>query len=152
GYSMGGVIAQMLAHRHEQRLDGLVLCSTTAKWHDTRRERAFFSLLPTVTVPMALRRKNPVPDQRVSDDVAPDAVMHALGVDCPDVEVRRWAMGELRQTKMREIFQALNAVGHFDSTSWLGHIGVPTSVVVTDKDKWVPTSRQRAMAELIPGA
>jgi hypothetical protein len=46
----------------------------------------------------------------------------------------------------------LNAVGHFDSTGWLGEIDVPTSVVVTDKDSWVPTRRQRAMAAAIPGA
>ena len=46
GYSMGGVVAQLLWRRHPERVDGLVLCSTAANWHDTRRERAFFTLLP----------------------------------------------------------------------------------------------------------
>ena len=151
GYSMGGVIAQMLAHRHEQRLRGLVLCSTAAKWHDTRRERAFFSLLPTFTVPMALRNKG-LPTPHTDEETAEvAAAMLALSVDSPDVDVRRWALAEFRSTKMRAVLQALNAIGHFDSTPWLSRIRVPTSVVVTDPDSFVPTRRQRAMAALIPG-
>jgi pimeloyl-ACP methyl ester carboxylesterase len=153
GYSMGGVVAQMLAHRHQQRLDGLVLCSTAANWHDTRRERAFFSLLPTFTVPMALRRKPPEPGPRIDEDAAETAAaVLSLAADTDEIEVRRWAMAEFRSTKMGSVFHALNAVGHFDSTKWLGSITVPTSVVVTDKDSWVPTRRQRAMAALIPGS
>lgn len=152
GYSMGGVIAQMLAHRHEQRLSGLVLCSTAAKWHDTRRERAFFSLLPTFTVPMALRNKT-MPGPRTDEETAEvAAAMLALSVDTPEVDVRRWALAEFRSTKMRAVLQALNAIGHFDATPWLPRIRVPTAVVVTDPDSFVPTRRQRAMAALIPDA
>ena len=145
GYSMGGVVAQSLWRRHPERVAGLVLCSTAANWHDTRRERAFFSLLPTVTVPMALRRKVPV--ARIGEDMR--AVLTAA---TGDAEVRRWALKEFRSTKVSSLVAALHAIGRFDSTSWLGEIDVPTSVVVTDKDSWVPTRRQRAMAAAIPGA
>jgi 3-oxoadipate enol-lactonase len=145
GYSMGGVVAQVLWRRHADRVSGLVLCSTAANWHDTRRERAFFSLLPTVTVPMALRRR--VPMQRTEADV--HAVLTAATADA---EVRRWAMAEFRSTKVSSLMAALNAIGRFDSTPWLPEIDVPTSVVITDRDSWVPTRRQRAMAAAIPGA
>jgi pimeloyl-ACP methyl ester carboxylesterase len=145
GYSMGGVVAQSLWRRHPERVAGLVLCSTAANWHDTRRERAFFSLLPTVTVPMALRRKVPV--ARDGEDMR--AIITAATADG---EVRRWALQEFRSTKVTSLVAALHAIGRFDSTPWLGEIGVPTSVVVTDKDSWVPTRRQRAMAAAIPGA
>jgi 3-oxoadipate enol-lactonase len=145
GYSMGGVVAQSLWHRHPDRVDGLVLCSTAANWHDTRRERAFFSLLPTVTLPMALRRKIPTP--RPGDEMR--AILTAA---TDDVEVRRWALAEFRSTKVSSLVAALNAVGRFNSMPWLSQIDVPTSVVVTDKDSWVPTRRQRAMAAAIPGA
>lgn len=145
GYSMGGVVAQALWRRHPDRVNGLVLCSTAANWHDTRRERAFFSLLPTVTVPMALRRKVPV--QRLPLEMLP-----ALTASTDDSEVRRWALAEFRSTKVSSVVAALNAIGRFDSTPWLGQIDVPTAVVVTDKDSWVPTRRQRAMAAAIPGA
>jgi pimeloyl-ACP methyl ester carboxylesterase len=149
GYSMGGVVAQMLAHRHPERIEGLVLCSTASNWHDTRRERAFFTLLPTVSLPMSLRRK--VGASGV-DSSGATAAMLSLTVDTEDVEVRRWAMAEFRSTKVGALIAALNAVGHFDGTKWLGEIQVPTSVVVTDRDSWVPSRRQLAMAAAIPGA
>jgi 3-oxoadipate enol-lactonase len=145
GYSMGGVVAQLLWRRHPDRVDGLVLCSTAANWHDTRRERAFFSVLPTLTVPMALRRKVPVP--RAAAELLP-----ALSATTEDAAVRRWALSEFRSTKMTSVMAALNAIGHFNSMPWLHEVDVPTSVVVTDKDSWVPTRRQRAMAAAIPGA
>jgi pimeloyl-ACP methyl ester carboxylesterase len=121
------------------------LCSTAANWHDTRRERAFFSLLPTVTVPMALRRKVPTP--RIAEDMR--AVLTAA---TEDTEVRRWALSEFRSTKVSSLVAALNAVGHYNSMPWLNEIDRPTAVVVTDRDSWVPTRRQRAMAAAIPGA
>lgn len=144
GYSMGGVVAQSLWRRHPDRVDGLVLCSTAANWHDTRRERAFFTLLPTLTLPMALRRKVPTPR------IIEDAFM--LSASTEDAEVRRWALQEFRSTKVSSLMAALSAIGHFDATPWLHEIDVPTAVVVTDKDSWVPTRRQRAMAAAIPGA
>jgi len=146
GYSMGGVVAQALWRRHSDRVDGLVLCSTAANWHDTRRERAFFALLPTLTVPLALRRKMPVPPD--IDGVVPGILTAAA----EDTQVRRWALAEFRSTKMSSVMAALNAIGHFNATPWLPEIDVPTSVVITDKDSWVPTRRQRAMAAAIPGA
>jgi pimeloyl-ACP methyl ester carboxylesterase len=145
GYSMGGVVAQEIWRRHPDRVEGLVLCSTAANWHDTRRERAFFSLLPTVTVPMALRRKVPVP--RIAAEMLP-----VISAATEDAEVRRWALAEFRSTKVSSLVAALNAIGHFNSMPWLGEIDVPTSVVITDKDSWVPTRRQRTMAAAIPGA
>src|SRR3954470_9152388 len=84
GYSMGGVTAQLVWRRHPERVSGLVLCSTSSNWHDTRRERAFFSLLPGVAVPMALRRKVPVP--RTGEDITPAL----LSATTEDLEVRRW--------------------------------------------------------------
>ena len=147
GYSMGGVTAQLVWRRHPDRVNGLVLCSTASQWHDTRRERAFFSLLPGVTLPMSLRRKLPTP--RSADEETTRAILSATAAD---VEVRRWALSEFRSTRVGAVIAALNAVGHFDSSAWLGEIDVPTAVVVTDKDSWVPTRRQRAMAAAIPGA
>jgi pimeloyl-ACP methyl ester carboxylesterase len=145
GYSMGGVIAQLVWRRHPEKVSGMVLCSTAAKWDDSRRERAFFMLLPTVTVSMALRRRIPTP--RLTDEAR-----MVLTADTEDSEVRRWALAEFRSTRMANVIAALNAVGHFNSTPWLPEIDVPTSVVITDKDNWVPTRRQRQMAAAIPGA
>ena len=46
----------------------------------------------------------------------------------------------------------VNAVGHFDSSPWIGDVDVPTAVVVTEKDHAIPTRRQHKLAAAVPGA
>ncbi len=46
----------------------------------------------------------------------------------------------------------LSAVIRFSSRNWASNIAVPTAVVVTTRDKIVPTRRQLALAATIPGA
>lgn len=65
GYSMGGTIAQLVAHRHPERCAGLILCSTAAVFAETRQDRLFFDgvLGTTVralnTLPKFLRERMP---------------------------------------------------------------------------------------------
>ena len=42
GYSMGGPIAQLVWHRHPDRVDGLVLCATSRNFRGHPRERLMF--------------------------------------------------------------------------------------------------------------
>jgi 3-oxoadipate enol-lactonase len=49
-------------------------------------------------------------------------------------------------------FSALSALGSFNSADWIGDVDVPTSVVVTLRDKAIRTSRQHALARAIPHA
>src|SRR5690606_7882613 len=42
GYSMGGPVAQLLWHRHPERVAALVLCATAARFNAERRERRTF--------------------------------------------------------------------------------------------------------------
>ena len=48
--------------------------------------------------------------------------------------------------------QATRAVIRFSSRNWVSNISVPTAVVITTRDKIVPTRRQYALAAAIPGA
>jgi hypothetical protein len=48
--------------------------------------------------------------------------------------------------------QATRAVLRFSSRDWVSNITVPTAVVITTRDKIVPTRRQYAMAAVIPSA
>ena len=50
------------------------------------------------------------------------------------------------------IIEAGQALGSFDSRRWIGDVDVPTSVVITDRDRTVPTRRQNDLADAIPGA
>ena len=63
-----------------------------------------------------------------------------------------WALEEWERNDPAAMIQAGLAIGRFDSTSWLGEIDVPVSVVVTGLDTTVSPNRQRRLAERIPGS
>ena len=51
GYSMGGMVAQLLARRHAPLLSGLVLCSTAGSVRESPAERLAALALPTTPRP-----------------------------------------------------------------------------------------------------
>lgn len=144
GYSMGGATAQLLWQRHPERVAGLVLCSTSARWEGHLGEKVFFRALG-----LASKGFIAVAADRV------EAHAEAIGLpldDIADAGLRAWCMSELRSTSLWSLPIVMAELGRFDSTSWLGDVAVPTGVLVTSHDKAIPTARQLAMAQLIPDA
>lgn len=47
---------------------------------------------------------------------------------------------------------AIQAACEFTSSRWISQVDVPTAVVVTTRDRIVPTSRQLELVRAIPGA
>ncbi|RDI67758.1 alpha/beta fold hydrolase [Nocardia pseudobrasiliensis] len=145
GYSMGGIVGQLAAHRHPGRIGGLVLCATTYRFQEKWRERAFhrtMSVFATTAAELAARR------------VARAA---ARLPDLPQVSwnpgrIDRWALGELRTANGWAMAQAVAALGKFDSEPWLESLKLPVSVVITTHDRALPVHRQLEMAKLIDGA
>ncbi len=142
GYSMGGTIAQLVAHRHPERVAGLVLCSSASVFSETRGDQVFFeSILGT-----AVRALN----------AAPKFLVHRLPgrFRSPDKTspLAEWMATEYENHHAGMIAEAGHALGRFRSDAWLPMISAPTAVVVTLDDATVPASRQRQLARLIPGA
>jgi 3-oxoadipate enol-lactonase len=148
GYSLGGAVAQLVWRRHPDRVSGLVLAATSRNYRVSSVESGFFKVLPPLLSPLAL---------------ASPPTLHAAALDAglltgyegghlegPDFH--RWALNELRMTSRTTTMNALSALGAFDSSEWVGDIDVPTSVVITLRDKAIRTNRQRALAEAIPQA
>ena len=50
------------------------------------------------------------------------------------------------------LFEAGRSISRYDGASWIGEVDVPTTVLVTARDRAIPASAQREMAEAIPGA
>jgi pimeloyl-ACP methyl ester carboxylesterase len=148
GYSMGGVVAQLLWRRHRERVAGLVLAATCRNFRGTRREWAFFAGLPPVLLPLLLRSPSS-PEALVELD--PDAGAGA-GSHLADAEISRWAWREFRATRPGAVSQALADTGRFNSAPWIGEVDVPAAVVVTTRDTFLPTRRQRKLAAAIPEA
>lgn len=144
GYSMGGASAQVLWHRHPERVAGLVLCSTAARWQGHIGERVFFLMLRTANVGLL--------------SVAADRVaVHAESLPLPaddlaEAGLRAWCMSELRATSLWALPVVMSELGRFDATGWIQDVDVPTGVLITARDHAIPTARQRQLAARIPGA
>jgi pimeloyl-ACP methyl ester carboxylesterase len=144
GYSMGGMVAQLLYRRHPSLLSGLVLCATARNVLGSPAERLAALALPTWA---AAIRWNPFL-QPMSAELLGMALMGPVD----DPATARQARAQLRRTSLDTAISAVRAVCEFSSHSWIGQVDVPTAVVVTARDHIVPASRQLRLARAIPGA
>ena len=137
GYSMGSLIAQLVWKRHRERTDGLVLCAATAAVSRASYERlatgVFAALIEAASPPA--RRFAPAP-----------------GLNHGYLRDHSWLLGQLRNTSPGAITRALAEVMRFDSRTWVSDIDVPTSVVITMRDRAFGVRRQEWLAERIPQA
>ncbi len=141
GYSMGGPVAQLLWQRHPERVRGLVFCATASHFLTSREERIGFIGLAGLSM---LARRTPAQArqwltdqfylQRRSDTWEP------------------WAIQEAALHDWRMVLEAGRAIGKFNSRDWIGGINVPTSVLITMRDRVVPLRRQVRLFEAIESA
>lgn len=134
GYSMGSLVSQVTWHRHRDRVAGLVLGAGATHFAATPRRQDTVRRAGLQLAARAARQQR-------------------LAVELLDQTVDdRWAWRQFRATNGREVAAASTAIAQFDSRQWVGDIDVPTSVVVTARDRLIPAARQRAMARAISGA
>jgi 3-oxoadipate enol-lactonase len=144
GYSMGGMVAQLLYRRHAPLLSGLVLCATAPNVLGSPAQKlAAMTLLPAA----AAIRLNPLL-QSVSAEVLGLALLGSID----DPAAARWARAHLRRTTLTTALLAVQAACEFTSHTWVSQIDVPTAVIVTTRDSIVPANRQLQLAQAIPGA
>ena len=144
GYSMGGIVAQLLYKRHASLVSGLVLCSTASGVRGSPVEQLAALAAPAMA---AALRWNPFV-QLMSAEACGMALLGRI----PDPAIASWARAQLRRTALATVVSAMPAVCGFTSDSWLGQVAVPAAVVVTTRDQIVPPGRQLQLARAIPGA
>jgi len=141
GYSMGCPIAQLVWRRHRRRTSGLVLCATSAYFSTSREERLSFLGLSGLA---AIARLTPVQArQRLTDQ---------FYLQRKVLEWDKWAVDQISAHDWRAVLEAGRAIGNFSSREWVGEIDVPTSVVITMRDRVVPVRRQVRLFESIADA
>jgi 3-oxoadipate enol-lactonase len=144
GYSMGGMVAQLLYRRHAPLVSGLVLCSTAGSVRESPAEHLAALALPTV---VAAARWNPAL-QLASAEFVGAAMLGRVD----DPATARWVRTHLSRTTLAAALSAIQAVCEFSSRGWISQVDVPAAVVVTARDRIVPASRQLRLAQAIPGA
>jgi 3-oxoadipate enol-lactonase len=141
GYSMGGPIAQLMWKQHPERVIGLVLCATAATFTGRREERLSFLGLSGLA---ALARVAPAQ--------ARQWLTQQLYLQRKSADWQPWAIEQVARHEWRTVLEAGRAIGNFSSKSWIGDVDVPTSVIITMRDRVVPVERQVELYETIPGA
>jgi pimeloyl-ACP methyl ester carboxylesterase len=152
GYSMGGPIAQLLWRRHPEQVAGLVLCATSTGFVPVSRDRYVFisamaALAGTTRVGQRIGR---IPARWIRE--APWLAGLALPGRGRPESLRQWAAAEMRRHDPRMVLEAGAAVGNYTAKRWIGEVDVPTSVLVTTRDRAILPERQLEMAGAIPGA
>ena len=144
GYSMGGMVAQLMYRRHASLLSGLVLCSTARNICGSPLEQMAALAVPAMASAL---QWNPMLHLMGAESFG----MALLGrVDDP--ATARWARAQLNRTTLATAISATHAVCGFTSDSWIRQVDVPTAVVITARDRVVPPDRQLKLARAIPGA
>jgi pimeloyl-ACP methyl ester carboxylesterase len=133
GVSMGGVVAQLVYHRHPERVASLMLCDTTASRSQRAQQR--IEAIDTLTPRQLAEQRAP---QLVRGD-APATLVNEL------IDV----MAEVRPAGYRH---AALALGDVDLTGLLPRITVPTLVIHGEDDGVVPLHVGEELARAIPGA
>jgi 3-oxoadipate enol-lactonase len=144
GYSMGGMIAQLVWRRHAPMVSGLVLCATARNVLGSPAEKLAALTLPSAA---AAIRWNPLL-QPVSAEILGLTLLGPVGDPATAARIRT----QLRRTPLGTALSAVQAVCEFTSHSWISQVDVPAAVVITTQDRIVPVSRQRKLAAAIPGA
>ncbi len=134
GYSLGGAVAQTVAHNHPDRCSGLVLSATSARFAETRKETVEFKALATFA---RLLRRVPA---------AGRAQLFAAILAVTTRKYPAWIAEVVRNGDPINLLEAGASLGTFDSTSWTELADLPTAFVVTAKDEIVPPPRQVQLA------
>jgi 3-oxoadipate enol-lactonase len=139
GYSMGGLVAQLVWHRHPDRVAGLVLAATARNFRGNRAAAGSFAALSAAAA--AAR-------------VVPRGVRAGATQRLVDrrVGVSDWARDQFASSDPRMVLEAGQAIGNFSSHRWIGEVDVPTAVLLTEHDRVIPPARQQKLADAIPGA
>ncbi len=145
GYSMGGPIAQLIWHRHPERVAGMVLCATSRDFRGRIDDRVLFLGIGGLNVGLHSLPK-------AFGVTGWSAIAGILAGGLVTADLRRWSAGELRGHDPRLICEAALALGGFSSRSWIDEIDIPVAVIATAHDQMVPLRRQLKLAEHIPSA
>jgi 3-oxoadipate enol-lactonase len=138
GYSLGGMAAQVIAHRHPERVRRLILAGTAAFPVDRFR----FAALVGFWLARAVARLS-----KTEAVILTYRFLLRSGI----VEGRhaRWLWAAMLNRDPTLFYESGKAAWRFDARPWVGEIEAPVMVIIPTSDQIVPTRAQRELAVLI---
>lgn len=141
GYSMGGTIAQALAHRHPGRVSTLVLVATFSHHPSPLRFARMVGLILTRAW-----------ERLTGSGTAEVRSAYLLATRAVERRHARWLWEETHRRDPDAGAQAAFAMLRFDSRDWIGRLAVPTTVVIPTRDQLVPPAWQYDLAAALGDA
>lgn len=135
GYSMGGAVAQLMAHRHPERTAGLILCSTSCRFRRSTEQRFLWDRV--------------IPATAAALSYTPDSLRLGLFEKFAmtrSTTAPRWMREQISRNDPAAMVQAGAAIGGFDASSWIANLPMKVASIVTTKDSTVSPTWQRATA------
>ncbi len=144
GFSIGGMVAQLLWRRHRDLVAGLVLCSTARNVTGSPWERALALAMPWAVLTASwFAPFSPVGTDAIAGPLLDSGLAPAQ---------RGAALAHMRRVPLATALDAMRAACAFSSHQWIGGVDVPTAVLLTRHDRIVAPQRQRRLAAAVPGA
>jgi 3-oxoadipate enol-lactonase len=138
GYSMGGAVTQLLAARHPECVNSIVLCATTDQWKDNRRMRLTWKTMSALEFAMThFNRRLWV------------RLLRRQGLTAGN-EITDWILTELLRNDPAAIAEAGREMSRYDARPWLKDVTVPAAVICPRQDELVPPRFQRQLAADLP--
>ena len=134
GYSMGGMVAQELAHRHPSLVDRLVLAATAAR--PVRADMAFRLAVVATRAVARISRK----------ELSAASTTVLRRSNAIDAEHEQWMWEALMRRDPNLYYEAGSAVRRFDSRQWIDSLDTPTMVIINTHDQIVPPPVQYELA------
>jgi len=142
GFSMGGYITLRAAEREPQRFGGIILCDTKADADDNtgKLKRA-----------QGVKAINKYGAKKFATAFVPLAFAEGARQRIPDIfNTTLEQAASSTETGVKGCLLAM--AGRTDTTGFLGHINVPTLLLVGELDDITPPNVMRAMHEQIKGS
>lgn len=138
GLSLGGMMAQELAHRSPHRIDQLVLASTSIGWNANPRTSALLTA-------RALRRERRLRKQEVRGPSRGDR----KGEDEFSLLRTHWELRRTYRPSARGYRLGLAAAWTWTSRPWLRRLAMPVLAIHGSDDPLVPVANSRIIASTV---